>query len=344
MITILIPTKNRSDFLIRLLNYYATTKYKHWISIGDSSDSLHINRTKECIGQLKNRLKIIYQEYPNFSEPECTSRLIQSVSTPYLTFCPDDDFLIPESISRCINFLEKHPEYSVVVGKAILFTLKNKSGPYGEFENVSYYNLRSISADSARERLLDHLANYSNPNFGVHRTKEFQEAYGNVILLKDGAFTEILANCMSCIQGKIKQLNCFYLIRQGHNRRYLLPDIYDWLTGKDWFDSYRIFHDTLVLALMQREGIDERRAQDTVKEGFWHYLYGGFSQKFDFSVKARLKKRLKNIPLLGVFLQKIKSRLSFLENMSLQSLLNKASPYYDNFLPIYQAVTGFPKE
>ena len=37
-VAILIPTKNRSDFLIRQLKYYASVDSVHPIYIGDSSD------------------------------------------------------------------------------------------------------------------------------------------------------------------------------------------------------------------------------------------------------------------------------------------------------------------
>ena len=57
-ITILVPTLNRADFLGRLLHYFADAKYQHWIFIGDSSDDLHVAKTKKTVQSLKERLKV----------------------------------------------------------------------------------------------------------------------------------------------------------------------------------------------------------------------------------------------------------------------------------------------
>ena len=342
MITILIPTKNRSDFLIRLLHYYADTDYKHWICIGDSSNSFHTEKTKKAIKKLKGKLKIIYREYPKLSEPQTTAQLINLVSTPYLVFCPDDDFLIPNALGQCIKFLKTHSEYSVALGKAILFILKT-SGPYGEITGVSSYNLRPIETDSGRERTLEHLSNYTNTNFGVHRTEQFCQAYGKVSKLSDKSFTEILPNCISCIQGKVKQLDCFYLVRQGHDRRYLLPDLYDWITSQNWLFSYQVFHNSLVEALIQQDGIPEEEAHKVVKQAFWAYLSEGLSKKFQqhygvsqFALSEYIKRVIRRIPCATPVARKIKTLMS---SMSLPALLNSHSPYHKDFMPVYNAVT-----
>ena len=46
-VAILIPTMNRSDFLIRQLNYYANVKSQHPIYIGDASNIEHKARTEK---------------------------------------------------------------------------------------------------------------------------------------------------------------------------------------------------------------------------------------------------------------------------------------------------------
>ena len=51
--TIVIPTKNRSTFLNRILNYYATTEFSGYIYIGDSSNKEETKKNKENINKFK---------------------------------------------------------------------------------------------------------------------------------------------------------------------------------------------------------------------------------------------------------------------------------------------------
>lgn len=350
MLTTMIPTKNRSDFLIRLLNYYADTDYKYWICIGDSSNTEHVEQTKKAIRKLERKLKIMYREYPHTSEPECTRQLLQSVSTPYVAWVADDDFLVSDGLACCINFLETHPDYTVALGKAVLLTL-NESGAYGQISNVGSYNLRSIEAESARQRIMDHLNNYSNPNFGVHRIEKFRKAYSAVLSLPDKGFTEMLPNCMSCIEGKVRQLGCFYLVRQNHDRRYLLPGTYDWITNPNWFPSYQVFSSCLVEELVKQDGITMDESREVVKQAFWAYLNRALHRKFQerygreetSGIWLRMKKALKGTPGVSEYLlpvwRGIKSSLFHSDEISLQALLKPSSPYHKDFMPIYHAIT-----
>jgi glycosyltransferase domain-containing protein len=351
MLTVIVPTMNRSDFLARLLNYYADAGYQHWITIGDSSQGAHLETAKKTVAGLKGRLKINYCEYPGLSEPECTNQLLQSVKTPYLAWVADDDFLVPSALEQCVEFLRDHPDYSVALGKAVLFDL-GRSGPFGDITNVSPYMLRSIEAASGRERLLYHLSHYSNPNFGVHRTDEFQKAYAGVPALGDKSFTEILPNCMSAVQGKVKELDCFYLVRQGHDRRYLLPDTFDWLTGQKWLPSYQIFNDSLAEELVRVDGIEDEAARDVVKQAFWAYLannllikyHGRYEQSISghrsgFLVRARkaMKQGSAASKVIKPVWRLFKSRMNP-SGMYLPTLLRDSSPYHQDFMRVYRAV------
>ena len=83
MITLIVPTMNRSDFLIRLLRYYNEIHFKGCICIGDSSNPGYIEKTKKEIERLQGKLNIVYQEYPGLKAAECLNRLIDLVSSPY---------------------------------------------------------------------------------------------------------------------------------------------------------------------------------------------------------------------------------------------------------------------
>lgn len=351
MLTIMIPTKNRSDFVIRLLNYYAEVNFRHSISIGDSSEASGAERTKKVIEKLKNKLNIYYYECPNLNNSDCLGLLIESTTTPYAAHIADDDFLVPAGLEKCINFLQKHPEYNTVHGLGILFTLKN-SGPYGQFKGIWNYALPIRLEESGSQRLLNHLKRYSVSLFSVQRTEVWKKIWQRVGLLTDRGFTEILPACLSVITGKIAQLDCFYLVRQGHDSRCVLPDPYDRINSPNWFPSYQIFNNCLTEELVRQDGITPEEAHGIVKQAFWAYLSQGMVTKYQFHYERKdytntIKRLLKQIPLVNDFVsatrRKLKERRDRLfpsNRLTLAALMSRTSVYHKDFMPVYRAITN----
>jgi glycosyltransferase domain-containing protein len=339
MLTIIIPTMNRSDFLIRLLQYYKKTNYQYQILIGDSSNSEHVNKTKKALIQLKETLKISYHEYPNLTDIECTQRLFELVSTPYAVLIADDDFLVPNGLNECINFLEEHNDYIAAHGVGICFKLQSE-GAYGNFLGITKYILPSVEEEKASQRLTNHLRNYSVTLFCVHRTKEYREMYRENHIKKDRRFsTELLPCCLSVVQGKMIQLDCLYLIRQDHNRRYLLPNVEEWIQNPNWSSSYNLFRDRLAAELHKRENLPINTATNIVERAFQYYLHT-YNNRF-----IRLQSFLSRFPGLGFIFSSIKYYFSSnTGQFSLAKILNPSSAYNKDFMPIYTIVTTQPEK
>lgn len=346
-ISITIPTFNRPDFIARLLHYYAETQFKGVLLIGDSSNTNHIEQTKKIIAQFKEKLCIEYHLCPNMSEPETSVALILKVETPYVAWLPDDDFLLPRGLVQCATFLEENPDYSVAYGTSAMIILE-KTGPFGKLHSAGPYGgARDVPHEKAQHRLLNHFSNYFVLSFGLHRTPQMKEAYSRIADVADKGVAEILATCFFVLQGKIKALDCLYLVRQGHDQRYLLPDIYDWVLRSDWFSSYQIFYDQLSTKLAQQDGISKKEASEVVKRAFWLYLANGFSSRWrcryavNYSEKDAAKNILKNVPGARQLWQQMRSFLPA-GKFSLPALLRKTSPYHNDFMPILHSVTTPP--
>ena len=352
MLTIIIPTMNRSEFLIRLLNYYADANYKHHITIGDSSNSFHAEKTKDEIKKIGVKLKITYKEYPGESCFAVQKQLIQSVTTPYIVSLPDDDFLVPNSLDKCIDYLETHHEYIAAHGIGAILSLE-ASGPYGECLGVGEYRQPKIENELASQRLLEYLMHYSASVFSVHRTGAFKVMWPDAYSSNDNPFGELLPCCLSVILGKIKQLNCFYLVRHVHDNRYLSPDMFDWITNPNWLSSYQKFSNYLVEELVKKDGIATDKAREIVKQAFWGYLNKGLVKKYNnryigkaslgiLNVTAKLKAALKMYPVsrkaLSVSRKVIRSINS--RGLSLEALLSPRSSYHADFMPIYRSVAA----
>lgn len=353
LLTIIIPTFNRSDFLIRLLNYLSHAHYKHRIAIGDSSDAFHVGRTKDAIKKIGNKLEIRYMQYPGLNCHGAQEKLIQLVDTPYIVSLPDDDFLVPSGLDKCIEFLENNSDYVAAHGLGAIVALK-PSERRGKDLAIRNYRQTVTENEDARERLLRFLGDYSVPVFSVHRTTAFRTMWSDQI--EDYAFGELLPCCLSVILGKIKQLRCLYLVRQDHDKRYTSPDSYDWLTSSTWQSSYKVFQDCLTRELSKQASIPLGEAREVVKRAFWAYLARGLAFRYDLKygsdTAAEMRKQLKNTPLVGGLLRALLQSMRYVKNRwlladdfsSLPALLHPNAPYYSDFMPIYLAITGMPEK
>lgn len=347
LLTLIIPTKNRSSFLIKLLKYYADSNFKHWIAVGDSSDREHVQLIKEVLETLKKKLKIIYFECPELNDSACIKKLAESASTPYVVFCADDDFLIPAGLEECIHFLENHKDYSAAHGLGAIVNVQS-CGIQKYISDVGGYAQPCLEQTTAAQRFLKHMANYSVSFFSVHRVEVWEAMYRRITEVSDKTFTELLPCCVSVIRGKIKQLNCFYLVRRNHSKRYFLPNHYEWLTAQDWYASYQVFSDCLSEELISQEGLKKEEAAEVIKQAFWSYLAKGLNRGFQLKYNKdastfiwRFKKITKSIPGIGIFLLLVSRRLKgdIFCDITLQTLKNPASLYHKEFMPIYQSIT-----
>lgn len=349
-VTLIIPTLNRSGFIARLLHYYETLSFQGPIFIADSSTSSHVELTRALVHRMKDKLRIVHREYPGLKNDGCFRSMCEMVSTPYVVFLGDDDFLAPSGLDQCIEFLENNSEYNAANGVSMIFSL-DSSGPYGDLVGIGRYNgLRSIDGKSGAERLLAHLSNYSVVLFSVHRRITWLAMWRHEMPLEDLIFaTELLPGSLSAIHGRAKTLDCLYLVRQEHPERFRHSDLLDWITGSNWPSSYQAFRNVLAEELIRQDGITLEEAYDVVKQAFWSYLANGLTSRWRGRYaentgifRGSLRQFARSIPGARRLWRRVRALRQ--NECDLSSLLRPSSPYHADFLPIYRAVTSPPKE
>ena len=286
-VAILIPTMNRSDFLIRQVRYYASVKSPHPVYIGDASDAEHKERTRAAIKDLQSQINIHYHHWQDLNAMKTIKRLIEVAEEPYCSCIGDDDFLVPNSLTKCAQFLEQNPEYSTAQGKGILFSL-NEVGPYGAMGSLgTYWSRNEVEENTGEQRLINFFPkNYFVNQFSVHRTDDFVQDSEFYKGIDDSSFGELLHCNLAIIRGKSKFIDSFYLIRQVHPEQHIglylnwKNDAFDWLTHLDWQPSFQVYQKTLTRSLSEVDGIGEDEAYEIVKQTLWSYLAVGLPKKY----------------------------------------------------------------
>ena len=172
-VAILVPTKDRLDFVIRLINYYVSINSTHTIFIGDAS----IESFKEqVLNASKGKVEVYYFHWKNLSDRKTMINLAMEANSAnisnYCAFHGDDDFFIPDSLSMCAEFLDENPEYSTAQGRAFTFELKTDSA-YGELKSIGkYWDVKELNGNTSLDRLKEIASNYWVPLFSVMVLKQ----------------------------------------------------------------------------------------------------------------------------------------------------------------------------
>ena len=117
-ITLVIATKNRHQYLERIVDYYSNSGIN--IIVADA--------TKEKYSK-KLPSNISYFHYPEIHYCIKLDDVFKKVNTPYSLLCADDDFIIPEAIETCVDFLEKNSDYASAQGYYMMFCHSKKNTP-----------------------------------------------------------------------------------------------------------------------------------------------------------------------------------------------------------------------
>ena len=341
-VAILIPTKNRSDFLIRQLKYYASVDSVHPIYIGDSSGEKEKEKILSIINLLKRKLEIKYFYYPKENGTEVINKISFQIKESYVAYNGDDDLLVPNSLSKCANFLNENKEFRTAQGLALIFSLKNENNKaHGQFNWLDRYTRYPQSLENtAKERLINFSKNYWVPEFSVHRSKEWLEDIKNLENVKDYNFAEY-SRCFSFITGgKSKYIDCLYLLRQAHSDRIVSPK--NMIGNKLWNKSYKIFLENIATILNKKDGLNFEEAKKIVDKQFSENI---LPKHKPFQVKKRKNNFLRNLIQSNLsyknvdLIRKIKKILTMSDKPLLIDLLKKHSKYYDDFFPLYVKIT-----
>lgn len=349
-LTIVIPTKNRSSFLARALGYYRDVDCEFPILLGDSSDQKHLDLTKKLVNNIGSKLKIHHLIDPGTTQTTAAGwqtdtflrDLITYVDTPYVALYADDDFAVVKNLRHGIKFLETHQEYSFVCGSAAWFALQSGTAN-GKIAGLARYIQHEYSGNTPKDRLNHLLRNYSVLEYGISRTVEKQIRWNKVFEAEvDNLTGELINCCLVVLQGKVKQLNQLFLIRQAHSAQTSLApgDVFDWGSEILFPDRFKKLKEIIAGELSIRMDVSRESADEIFKYAFWRYLSNALGNTHPenklASRRTNIRKFVARIPGAPNIIRKIRDLSG--RGLSLNSMLNRASPYHSDFMPIYRAI------
>src|SRR5271157_320016 len=349
LLTMVIPTKDRSGFLERLLFYFYSVGFEHKIIIADSSKEDHRVHNAGTVQKVSSKLNILHISYDENIEPkEKIDNALSHVQSPYVVFGADDDFFVPKTLGSAVDFLNNNPYYSTVCGESLAFYLDTQTS-HGKIKSLSEYPRTSIEDTDVQYRLIKHLSSYTPTWYSVHRTNQFMTYWDHLKTQNwDVRFFELLLSCLSIIDGKSKKLDSLYMVSQGNTRKsYVsLDSCLDWISDPEWERQYTIFSQTLCEYLILKANIDMNIAKNTVNRAFLLYISPILSDEYKNEIKKYWEtptnkfSLLVNLPIKTLFQHFVaRSGLNILLNKIHIYKLNRKSPQvYSDLHPIIKAI------
>lgn len=344
-ISIIVPTMNRPKMLLRLIRYFDALGFRGKLLVGDSSDAAIFQEAAIALENYRNHLDIQHLYLPGHSVAAAVKELNEYANTRFVCLVPDDDFVVPKTMAKCIQFLDRHLDYVAAHGIGALIS---SSGDSGAIDNASFYAQTIADDRTAETRLSKHLEHYSVSLFSVYRLDTWRQMFIDIPAPSelpqccDKAFVdELLPCCLSVIYGKIKQIDGLHVVRQVHGGRYLLPAWFLWFTNANWHPSYLYFRSRLAQAISREDGIAISRAESIVDRSFATYLKKWIA---DEGPKSHWLRRFagnsQTLRLMWRFVNDVRDRMQPGRRLSLACLLSPSSPYREEFLPVFNAVVG----
>ena len=344
--SIIVPTLNRPDFLLRLIRYYDALHFEGRILIGDSSTVEIFQDTAQKIKKIKGRLNILHSHLPGRSVAAAVAEMNEHLETAYVCLTGDDDFIVPDSAAKCIEFLNQNLDYVAAHGKGVLIT--TETGTKTTLLGVSDYPQTIIHHDRASDRAAYHLEHYSVSLFSVHKAAVWRKMFLDTPaahkspLCSDKAFADELLPCtLSAVSGKIGQISGLYLVRETHAARYLLPSWFTWINSEKWQPSFVCFRNKLAQTISEIDGIPLTTCDAFVETSFSKYLKQRIGQPEPQT--GWLRTQASRVPFLRNTWRLFRKLCDLIlpgRGTTLVGVLSPGSKYFRDFQPIYEAVTN----
>ena len=232
MITALLHTRNRPEFLMRAIHYY-NEKFRYPLFILDASDDDYFEEITSNLANIKLNfpLEILHHDgatpaYQRFSDA------LKKLSSPYVLLMPDSGLYCEAWIDESIKYLEGHPSCGTVYGHMIYFEL-DSFVPLGNIKHFSIGEPNPVARWMEHESPIERLRELgmgpwtTTGWYAAQRTEIFKTIVSKAQAAQlDLDMFERLINILQPIYGKVVMLDSQYLARQVKPLEYKLENSY----------------------------------------------------------------------------------------------------------------------
>ena len=298
LFTVLMPTKDRPEFLKRSLDFLARQGFAGQVLITDGSSDDVASQNTQIVNNQK-KISIVYMHTGNI-ENQWTEmhQGLKEVTSKYSMLYHDDDFFFLDEIDHCLDFLESSKDYASARGR---FAWINRQSDQVQFSVMPMY---SHTETVNERRIASMFASYCHLCFNVMRRETFLNALDHVprYFPRCGWFDQFAVTIICGVRGKSYTSPGLYCIRQVHSgqsgRRFVANHEYDhWpmiIASPDFSNYYQNFRRCLIDTCRDFVSIDDKKLGEIIDHGLLALIKRGCGvrpplERLDKELLARIK-------------------------------------------------------
>ncbi|KJS35655.1 MAG: hypothetical protein VR70_15730 [Rhodospirillaceae bacterium BRH_c57] len=275
MITILIPTINRSAYVWRALETYKKLSFSGTIFFGDSSDGEERAAMDDLVARYAAHLDIRYKHVPREVQVgELWQIILDEVTTPYVTYAGDDDLQFPSALDAAVRFLEENDEYIGARCDRIEFSFGTEA-PFSQIRSVWKSSYREYESPLASERLSTYIDWALSLQYTIFRTSALRRAYGVLRKPFIPYFSDEFIPCGTLAAlGRIRAISMPGTLFQidgagGVWKRY---SMFDLIVRPEWPTLYANLLHSWKNILIEKDGLSGAAAEEFVRRMIWSHV------------------------------------------------------------------------
>jgi glycosyltransferase domain-containing protein len=207
--TLVIPTFNRPGLLKRLVLYYCDLDDLPNMLILDSSCAEDFEANQLSLSGLSGNVR-----HMQFSQDtEFATKLsagLKTVTTPYVSFCADDDLVFLSAVRKSMDILEAESSAVSVHGLYMNFREEGQ-----KVHITCEYGNPSNDAAQAGARVFRLFQKYESLFYSVFRTQDLKEIFAEVEKLPTLHFQELFQSVAALLKGKVLNIEQIYAARRS---------------------------------------------------------------------------------------------------------------------------------
>ena len=294
ILTVIVPTFNRSRFLARLLSFATEVRFPFHILIADSSGPEERLRNETLIGGHRAVLDVEHLHF-DCGLMEKLLHAVEHVSTSYCCFWADDDFQLPEGLMSCLKFLEHNPNYGSCIGQVLQVSLDQT----GNDAVLQTYPSREELV--AGERLIRWSENFYPPFYAIYRKTILCRMLKVTV---DASCYERCRIIPEILMGQVGFLFGLQKVLHGVSIVYQLHDLNDSRTIRCVHDhhafpnDYKRYRDTASKVFSEIAGVSLLEADRVIDRSFRNaYYWTGGRGKYLKKIIGNLRSPWKKLQL-----------------------------------------------
>ena len=330
LFTIVMPVKDRPEYLRRSLNFLASQGFKGQMVIPDGSNDAMSFVNKQIVDDQK-KIKLVYvRTGGDFSNWWIEMRQgLKDIECKYSLLYSDDDFFFLDEIDYCLNFLESNEDYVSTRGRFVWIGRKYEELSESSQTRLAWW-IKNLPMYSFTEfvderRIADMFSLYCHGFYDIVRRDVFLHAIDQLpkYFSKCTWFDQFACTILCGIHGKTHTSPRLYCVRQHHSgqkqKRESKVDPYQhwpmFLVSPDFSDIYQSFRQCLIDNCREFVSIDDEELKLIIDHGLVALVKRGFNVGPPLEIQdSELLSRLKDSNSIDY--QKMLQTLPFLATVS----------------------------